>query len=211
MIGHGARYIRAAIRRVVRISAPGAIIPYVFLLLLISAVSIPLLSTRSESRAELEVDAFIIRDDLTLQLNATAQPVARDEIVDTLEEGLRARITMHARLFDDGEDRFSLLGRSVVEEMAVERTISFDPYRRGYRIVDSRSVETTMSDLDAAIDEFFRVDGVLVTVAADAVSMESEVRMVLEPRVIPDALYLVRAISGHGTIVSAWVTAGSPQ
>lgn len=211
MIGHGARYTRAAIRRVVRISAPGAIIPYVFLLLLISAVSIPLLSTRSSLRAELQVDARMVRGEQTLQLNAWAQPVAREQIAETLEQGFRARITMHARLFDDAEGSFSLLGRSVVEEVVVERTISFDPYRRGYRIVDSRSVETTMSDLDAAIDEFFRVDGVLVTGSTDASTMGSEIRMVLEPRVIPDALYLVRAISGHGTIVSAWVTAGSPQ
>ncbi|TVQ26567.1 MAG: hypothetical protein EA383_05095 [Spirochaetaceae bacterium] len=199
------RYIRAAIRRVVRVSAPGVAIPYVFLLLLISAVSIPLISTRGARQADLEVHAELRRSAQAWQLSVSAQPRARDEIAATLQDGLRARVTMYARLFATEDDGFSLLGRSVTDEIVIHQTLSYDPYLEGYRIVDSRAVETTVADLDAAIQRFFRIDGVLATEGPGDAPSHGRVRMVLEPRVIPDALYLVRAVSGVHTMRSPWV------
>lgn len=205
MTGNGRRVVRAGVRRVVRVSAPGVVIPYVFLLLLLSAISIPMISTRVDRRADLAVQAHISRTGDSLLLSVEATPVEHRLIVDTLGDGLRARVTAHVRVSDTSEDRFTLLGQAVLDDFSVEQTLSYDPYVRGYRILDSRSVETTVTDRDAAIERLFRFDGVLLQGMHDEV--HGQVRVVFEPRVIPDALYLVRAISGHGTISSPWVDA----
>ena len=195
-------------RRFVRLSGPRSVVPFllVFALLLIVAWRFFLVQNGPDERVS--VEATYRATDTGFLVDATLEPVLVEAVLASVSEGQRARITFVFRLHGPSSEFGMILGDTLVEEISVSRTITYDPFLNQYRIRDTRDIEEYHESIVSAVRDLFRVSDVfLPTYAANSGEYEVRVRATVNPMVLAGPVFIVEPLLADRTTSGPWVVA----
>lgn len=196
------------LRRVVRMSGPRAVIPFLvaFAVLLIVTWQLTLLDSGPDERVT--VSASYTHDADGYLLDVRVSPVLIERILASVSDGNRAQISFVARRYARSDQYFGLLGNTLVSEILVTRTLSFDPYTEEYRIRDSRGHDEWYETVVNAVRELYRAESIRVPDHEGASSpADLRIRAVINPMVLANPLFLVEPLLADRRLTGAWVNA----
>ncbi|MFP4644696.1 MAG: DUF4390 domain-containing protein [Spirochaetales bacterium] len=199
------------LRSILRLTGPRTVVPF----LLVIALALPF-AWRAPSALvgeddRIDVAANVRADNGAHLVNVRIDPVLVQRVIDTVEDGLRAQVTFFIRHYGPSEDFGGFLGETLIEELSVSRTLSYDPFTGEYLIDDSRGHESRHDTVVTAVRDLYQVSD--VEVADDrhdpeyfsSRAGEVRARAVVTPMVVADPVFLAAPLLGDGMSSSRWV------
>lgn len=199
------------LRRAVRFSGPRAAVPFLiaFAVMLPIAWRIVELSGARDARVELE--ASYRQQNGEYIVDASLKPVLVDRVVSSVEDGLRAEVTFAVRHYGQSGEFWGILGDTLIDEVTVSRTLSYDAFSEEYRIRDSLGRDFGYESVVEAVRELYRVSEIPISAGGTGNSPASDdsvrVRAVVNPMVLARPLFLVEPLLADRTLSGAWVDA----
>ena len=203
------------LRSIVRLTGPRTVVPFLLVFALVLPLAWQALSTRVGEDERIDVAASVRNENGAHLVDVRIDPVQVQQVLDTVENGLRARVTFFIRHYGPSEDFAGFLGETLIEEFAVSRTLSHDPFTDDYRIEDSRGQESRHDTVVTAIRDLYQVNN--VEVAGDRYDPdyfseqagEVRARAVVTPMVVADSVFLAAPLLGDSMSASTWVRAAA--
>lgn len=203
------------LRTVARLTGPRAVVPYLLVFVLIIPLAWYIVSTRTTRGEHVDLSVRVQIQDGVHLLDAEVDPVQVQQVLDTVEDGLRARVVFLVRHYGPTDDAAGLLGNTLIEELTVSRTLSHDPFNRDFLVRDSRGFESRYESVVPAVRDLFQVSD--VEVADDRYDRdyfeqgtgEIRARAVVTPMVVAEPAFLAAPLLGDSVSSSQWVRVGT--
>ncbi len=197
------------LRSLVRLTGPRAVVPF----LVVFAIILPFiwqgLFTRVSHDGRIDVAASVRTEDGDHLVNVRVEPIQVPRVLDTVEDGLRAQVMFLVRHYGPSDDFAGILGDTLIEELSVSRTLSYDPFTAQYLVEDSRGPERRHDSVVTAIRDLYRVTDVEIgnydsRYFIDGTG-EIRVRAIVTPMVVADPVFLAAPLLGERMVSSPWV------
>ncbi len=199
------------LRRLVRLTGPRAVVPFLLVFALILPFAWRALNLRFGHDEDIELGGSVRSEQSTHLVNVRMSPVQVERVLDTVENGLRAQVIFVIRHYGPSDDFTEILGDTLVQELSVSRTLSYDPFTSEYLVEDSRGVESRHDSVVNAIHDLYRADDIEVAHDQhdsdyfDTGTGEIRARGIVNTMVLSDPVFLVAPLLNGGMRSSPWV------
>ncbi|MFW6368703.1 MAG: DUF4390 domain-containing protein, partial [Spirochaetota bacterium] len=197
------------LRRAARFSGPRAVVPFLiaFAVLLPVAWRLGQLSGAGDERVELQ--ATYREEGGRYLVDVSVKPVLVERVVESVEDGRRAEVSFGVRHYGTSDEFWGILGDTLIEEVTVSRTLSFDPFSGSYRVQDSLGYDAGYDSVVEAVRELYRVSEIPIPAGRNAGAGDDSIRAraVVNPMVLARPLFLARPLLAERTVSAAWVEA----